>query len=207
MIRILIVDDHAIVRAGLKQLLVDHPHLVVTEAAGGAEATNLLRKQTFDLMLLDISMPGRGGLEILADTKKEFPGMPVLILSVHPEEQYAMRALKAGASGYITKDAAPQELVEAILQIARGGKYITKSLAEQFFNLLSVEENPPHTALSNREFEIFRLIAGGKTASEIAESLSLSVKTISTYRSRILQKMHLKNNAQIIFYAARNGLI
>jgi two-component system invasion response regulator UvrY len=207
MIRILIADDHAIVRAGLKQLIAANPNIVVAaEASTGAEAINLIRKESFEVVLLDISMPGRGGLEILSEIKKEYPRLPVLILSMHPEEQYAIRALKGGASGYITKDSAPEELVAAILKVASGAKYITKTLAEQFLYLLDAEETPPHTSLSDREYQVFRLIASGKTATEIAKELSLSVKTISTYRTRILQKLHLKNNAQLIHYAAQNKL-
>jgi two-component system, NarL family, invasion response regulator UvrY len=207
MIRILIADDHAIVRAGLKQLVAENPNLIVAaEAKTGPEALNLVRNNSFDVVLLDISMPGRGGLEVLSEIKKEFPRLPVLILSMHPEEQYAIRALKGGASGYITKDSAPEELVTAILKVAQGGKYITKSLAEQFLYLLEADETPPHASLSDREFQVFRLIASGKTATEIAKELSLSVKTISTYRTRILEKLHLKNNAQLIHYAAQNGL-
>lgn len=207
MIRILIADDHAIVRAGLKQLVAANPNIVVAaEASTGPEAMSLIRKESFEVVLLDISMPGRGGLEILSEIKKEYPRLPVLILSMHPEEQYAMRALKGGASGYITKDSAPEELVAAILKVASGAKYITKTLAEQFLYLLDAEETPPHTALSDREYQVFRLIASGKTATEIAKELSLSVKTISTYRTRILEKLHLKNNAQLIHYAAQNKL-
>jgi two-component system, NarL family, invasion response regulator UvrY len=207
MIRILIADDHAIVRAGLKQLVAANPGIVVAaEASTGPEAMSLIRKESFEVVLLDISMPGRGGLEILSEIKKEYPRLPVLILSMHPEEQYAMRALKGGASGYITKDSAPEELVAAILKVASGGKYITKSLAEQFLSLLDAEESPLHTSLSDREYQVFRLIASGKTAMEIAKELSLSVKTISTYRTRILEKLHLKNNAQLIHYAVQNKL-
>ncbi len=207
MIRILIADDHAIVRAGLKQLVAASPNITVAaEASTGPEALHLIRTQSFDVVLLDISMPGRGGLEVLSEIKKEYPRLPVLILSMHPEEQYAMRALKGGASGYITKDTAPEELVAAILKVAGGSKFITKTLAEQFLYLLDIEEAPPHTSLSDREYQVFRLIASGKTATEIAKELSLSVKTISTYRTRILEKLHLKNNAQLIHYAAQNKL-
>jgi DNA-binding NarL/FixJ family response regulator len=207
MIRILIADDHAIVRAGLKQLVAEHPtYRVDAEAETGPEALHILRSQPIDMVLLDISMPGRGGLEVLTEIKKEFPRLPVLILSMHPEEQYALRALKGGASGYITKDRAPDELISAIKKVAGGGKYITRSLAEQFLDLLGAEEVQPHTTLSDREFQVFRLIASGKTAGEIAKELSLSVKTISTYRSRILEKLRLKNNAQIIHYAAQRNI-
>ena len=208
MIGILIADDHAIVRAGLKQLVIDHPQMaVIAEANTGSEALELIRKLSPNVVLLDISMPGRGGLEVLSDIKKEFPRLPVLILSVHPEEQYAIRALKAGASGYITKDTAPEELITAILKVSNGGRYITRSLAEQFLHLFDAENEPPHTTLSNREFQVFSLLAGGKTATEIANELSLSVKTISTYRSRILEKLRLKNNAQLIHYAAQHHLL
>jgi two-component system, NarL family, invasion response regulator UvrY len=208
MIGILIADDHAIVRAGLKQLVIDHPQMaVIAEANTGSEALELIRKLSPNVVLLDISMPGRGGLEVLSDIKKEFPRLPVLILSVHPEEQYAIRALKAGASGYITKDTAPEELITAILKVSNGGRYITRSLAEQFLHLFDAENEPPHTTLSNREFQVFSLLAGGKTATEIANELSLSVKTLSTYRSRILEKLRLKNNAQLIHYAAQHHLL
>jgi len=207
LIRILIADDHAIVRAGMKQLVAENPIMIVeAEAKTGADALDLLNKKKFDIVLLDISMPGRGGLETLTEIKNKYPKLPVLILSMHPEEQYAIRAFKSGASGYITKDSASEELIAAIIKVANGGKYITRSLAEEFLHLLDNDELTPHESLSNREFEVFRFISSGMTPTQIASELSLSVKTISTYRTRILQKLNLKNNAQLIHYAAQKKL-
>jgi two-component system invasion response regulator UvrY len=207
LIRILIADDHAIVRAGMKHLVAENSAMIVeAEARSGADALELLSKKKIDIVLLDISMPGRGGLETLSEIKQKYPRMPVLILSMHPEEQYAIRAFKSGASGYITKDVAAEELIAAIVKVASGGKYVTRSFAEEFLHLLDVNEIAPHETLSNREFQVFRLVASGKTATQIAVELSLSIKTISTYRARILQKLSLKNNSQLIHYAAQKEL-
>jgi two-component system invasion response regulator UvrY len=207
LIRILIADDHAIVRAGMKQLVAENSSMIVeAEAACGADVLTVLDKKKIDIVLLDISMPGRGGLETLSEIKRKHPKLPVLILSMHPEEQYAIRAFKSGASGYITKDSATEELIAAIIKVANGGKYITRSFAEEFLHMFDVNEINPHESLSNREFEVFRLIASGKTATQIASELSLSIKTISTYRSRILEKLNLKNNAQLIHHAAQKKL-
>ena len=208
-VQILIADDHPIVRAGFKQVLSETPDMVVADEAGnGLEVLNLVRKKDYDIVLLDISMPGRNGLEILKDLKEEFSRLPVLILSIYPEEQYAIRALRAGASGYLTKASAPDELISAIRKVSEGGRYISSSLAEKLANYLYIDlTKPPHEALSDREYQVMLLIASGRTVSEIAEELHLSVKTISTYRAHILEKMKMKNNADITVYAVQNKLL
>lgn len=209
MIKILIADDHAVVRKGLKQILAETSDIIATdEAINGQEVLEKIRKNDYDIVMLDISMPGRNGLDILKQVKNEKPEMSVLILSMHPEEQYAVRALKAGASGYLTKDSAPDELILAIRKISQGRKYITSSLAERLAFYLEVDsEKPLHEALSDREYEVMRMIASGKTVREIAEELFLSIKTISTYRSRILEKMGMKNNTELVHYALKNRLL
>lgn len=209
MIKILIADDHAIVRKGLKQILAETPDMVVAgEAHNGQELLDKVRGHQWDVVVLDISMPGRGGLDILKQLKGERPKLPVLMLTIHPEDQYAVRVLRAGASGYLTKESAPDHLVEAIRKVARGGKYISPHLAEKLaFNLESLSEKPPHEALSDREFQVLRFIASGKTVKEIGEEFSLSVKTISTYRTRILEKMKMRNNAELTHYAIQQKLV
>ena len=209
MIKILIADDHAVVRKGLKQILAETTDIVAAdEAINGQEVLEKIRKNDYDIVMLDISMPGRNGLDILKQVKNEKPEMSVLILSMHPEEQYAVRALKAGASGYLTKDSAPDELILAIRKISQGRKYITSSLAERLAFYLEVDsEKPLHEALSDREYEVMRMIASGKTVREIAEELFLSIKTISTYRSRILEKMGMKNNTELVHYALKIRLL
>jgi len=208
-IKILIADDHPIVRAGFKQVISDMPDMLVADEAGnGQEVLNYIRKKDYDLVLLDISMPGRSGLEILKDLKSEKPKLPVLILSIYPEEQYAIRALRAGASGYMTKASAPNELIAAIRKISEGGKYISASLAEKLAYYLDGDASkPPHETLSDREYQVMLMIASGKTVTEIADELCLSVKTISTYRTHILDKMRMKNNAEITLYAVQNKLV
>ncbi|GAB6271016.1 MAG: response regulator transcription factor [Smithellaceae bacterium] len=208
-IRILIADDHPIVRAGFKQVLSDTPDLVVADEAGnGQEVLQYLKKKKYDVVLLDISMPGKSGLEILKELKTDYPQLPVLILSIYPEEQYAIRALRAGASGYLTKASAPNELISAIRKISAGGRYISASLAEKLATYLNADmTKSPHETLSDREHQVMRLIASGKTVSQIAESLNLSVKTISTYRAHVLEKMKMKNNAEITLYAVQNKLV
>jgi two-component system invasion response regulator UvrY len=208
-IKILIADDHPIVRAGFKQVISDMPDMLVAdEAANGQEVLNYIRKKDYDLVLLDISMPGRSGLEVLKDLKSEKPKLPVLILSIYPEEQYAIRALRAGASGYMTKASAPNELIAAIRKISEGGKYISASLAEKLAYYLDGDASkPPHETLSDREYQVMLMIASGKTVTEIADELCLSVKTISTYRTHILDKMKMKNNAGITLYAVQNKLV
>ncbi|MCK9230590.1 MAG: response regulator transcription factor [Syntrophales bacterium] len=208
-IRILIADDHPIVRAGFKQVLSETADMEVTDEAGnGQEVMALIRKKEHDVILLDISMPGRSGLEVLKDLKEEKPKLPVLILSMYPEEQYAIRALRAGASGYLTKASAPNELIAAIRKVAQGGKYISTTLGERLTDFLGSDiTRPPHELLSDREYQVMLMIASGKTVSAIGDELCLSVKTISTYRRNILEKMKLKNNAEITVYAVQNKLV
>ncbi|MBI5641386.1 MAG: response regulator transcription factor [Nitrospirae bacterium] len=191
MIRILIADDHTIVREGLKQILAETPDMIATgEASNGQEALDKATKDDFDVLLLDISMPGRSGLDILKQLRTEKPRLAVLILSMYSEEQYAIRALRAGASGYMTKESAPDELIEAIRKVALGRKYVSPSLAEKLaFNLEAGSDRLPHESLSDREYQVMCMIASGKTVKEIADELALSIKTISTYRSRIVEKM------------------
>ena len=209
MIRILIADDHAIVRKGLVQILAESPGpITVDEADSGEEALDKAWHNDYDLVLLDISMPGRGGLDALKELKRHRPQLPVLVLSMQPEEQYAVRVLRAGASGYLAKAGAPDELVDAIHKVLAGGKYISNALAEQIaFGLIDEGEKPLHETLSNREYQILTLIASGKPASVIAGELALSVKTVSTYRARILKKMKMKNNAELTHYAIANKLV
>jgi two-component system, NarL family, invasion response regulator UvrY len=209
MIKILIADDHAIVREGLKQILSESPDLVVVaEASTGQEVLEKIAKNDLDLVVLDIAMPGRGGLDILKEIKSQRPRLSVLMLSMYPEEQYAVRVLKSGASGYLTKESAPAELVKAIRQISQGKKYISPSLAEKLAIDLEISpDRPPHETLSDREYQVMCMIASGKTLREIADGLSLSIKTISTYRSRILEKMNMKTNAELTHYAIKNRLV
>src|SRR5208337_3911461 len=189
MINILIVDDHAVVRAGLRQIISGVSDMTVADEADGAiEALAKMRKKTYSMVILDISMPGKSGLDVLKETRNEHPKLPVLMLSMYPEDQYAVRALRSGASGYMTKDSAPNELVTAIRTVAGGRKYISSDLAERLaFNLDVDMKKEPHEILSDREYQVLCTIASGKTISEIADQLSLSVKTISTYRSRIIE--------------------
>ena len=209
MIKIFVIDDHAIVREGLKQIISNVPDIEIGgEASNGNQALNLVRKNHYNLVLLDIAMPWGGGLELLKQLKSEKPDLPVLMLSMYPEEQYAIRTLKAGASGYLTKESAPDELIAAIRKVHQGGKYVSSSLAEKLAMYLDTEmEKPVHELLSDREFQVILMIASGKTVSEIASELSLSVKTISTNRSRALTKMGLKTNAEITYYVIKHGLI
>ena len=208
-IRLLIGDDHAVVRKGMKQILAETRDIVVADEAGnGREVLEKVRKNDFDMVLLDISMPGRDGLEVLKELKSLRPKLPVLMLSMYPEEQYAVRSLRSGASGYLTKDSAPDELISAIRKVSSGGKYVSASLAEKLAHKLGADmENPLHEALSDREYQVMCMIASGKTVKEIGEELSLSVKTVSTYRSRILNKMRLKGNAELTRYAIDNKLV
>jgi len=208
-IRILIGDDHAIVREGLKQILAETSDMAVAgEAANGQEVLEQVSKNDWDLLLLDIAMPGRGGMDILKHLRSERPELPVLMLSMYPEEQYAVRALKAGASGYLTKESAPEELIASIRKVSQGGKYVSSSLAEKLAVYLETDhEKPVHELLSDREYQVMAMIASGKTVKQIADELSLSVKTISTYRSRTLRKMEMKNNAEITYYAIKQALV
>lgn len=206
MLRILTIDDHEVVRRGLKELFTE-ASAEFGEARSGAEALVLVREQPWDIAVLDISLGGRSGLEVLAEIKQLQPKLPVLILSMHAEEQYAVRAFKAGASGYINKASTGEELRRAILKIIKGGQYIGPALAETIVLHLSRSEKQLHESLSDRELEVLCSIASGKTVGEIAVKLSLSDKTISTYRRRILDKMHMKTNAELTHYAIRNGLV
>lgn len=209
MIRILVADDHAVVREGLKQILSGMPDLIVVgEASDGYQALEQARKGGFDLVLLDIAMPRLSGLEVLKQLKAEKNDVPILMLSMYPEEQYAVRTLKAGASGYLTKESAPEELIAAVRKVSQGGKYVSSFLAEKLAEYLQSErERPLHELLSDREYQVVIMIASGKTVSEIASALSLSVKTVSTNRSRALAKMGMKTNSEITHYAIRNGLV
>jgi len=208
-IKILIADDHMIVREGIKQIISEIPDMTVAdEARTGHEALNKALTNDYDVVVLDITMPGVNGLDVMKQIKTQKPHLPVLVLSVHPEEQYALRVLKAGASGYLTKESASDELIAAIRKISSGRKYITSSLAEKLaFDLESDTDKPRHESLSDREFQVLCMIASGKTVKEIAEDLFLSEKTISTYRSRILEKMKMKNNAELTYYAVKHGLV
>lgn len=207
-IRVLIADDHAIVRQGLRQILSDTPDLTVSgEAENGVQAVQMVRAGEWDVVLMDVSMPDRNGIDALKLIKKEHPRLPVLILSMYPEEQYAIRALKAGAAGYLTKQSAPELLVTAIRQVASGKKYVSPSLAEELANAIGDDsERPPHEKLSDREYQTLCMIASGKTPAEIAEALNLSVKTVSVYRARLLEKMNLRNNAELTHYGLKHGL-
>ncbi|MGQ9673933.1 MAG: response regulator [Candidatus Aminicenantales bacterium] len=210
MIRVLIADDHTLVRKGLRQLLLQSRAVgVVDEAKDGKETIAKVCANPYDVVLLDISFPGRSGIEVLKQVKALRPKLPVLILSMHPEEQYAVRALRAGAAGYLTKESAPDELVEAIQKLARGGKYITASLADRLAEEVGEAraEGMPHERLSDREYQVMCMIASGKAVKEIGRELNLSVKTISTHRARILQKMGMKNNAQLTHYAIKYKLV
>jgi len=209
MIRVLIADDHAVVRQGLKQILGDTPEMVVAgEATNGQEVLDKVRAEAWDIVVLDISMPDRSGLDILKELQSERPKLPVLVLSMYSEDQFAVRVLKAGARGYLAKDSAPDELVKAIRKVVSGGTYVSAFLAEKLaFEIGTDSSKLPHEALSDREFQVLRLIAAGKSVTEIAAELSLSVKTVSTYRARLLQKMNLTTNAELIHYAIQNRLI
>lgn len=208
-VRILIVDDHFVVRQGLKLILREHfSSAEFGEAGDGGEALQAIWKEPWDVVLLDISMPGRGGLEALKDIKQSRPKLPVIILSMHPEDQFSIRMLKLGASSYIRKDCAGQELVKAVTAAIEGNHYITPTLAEKLaLNLTHDQDAPLHETLSDREYQVMCLLASGKTVKEIGNDLSLSVKTISTYRTRILEKLNLKNNSQIMRYAVQRGLV
>lgn len=210
MIRVVLADDHAIVRRGVRQILGEADDIeVVAEARDYGELSRLLRDQACDVLVLDISMPGKNGIEALKALRERLPRLAVLVLSMFPEDQYALRALKAGAAGYVSKEAAPEKLVEAIRLAARGKKYITPEVAQALASQLDAGARPenPHEALSDREYETLRLIASGKKLSEIAEAMSLSPKTVSVYRARLLEKMKMRTNADLTHYAVKHGLI
>jgi len=204
---ILIGDDHSVVRKGIRMILADaYPHSYIEEAIDGADLIKKINSKPWTVIITDLSMPGRSGMEIVKFVKEHYPKIPVLILSIHAPEHYAVRAFKAGAAGYLTKETAPEELVKAIEQVLNGRKYVTPDIAELLIQY-HVDENTeePHKMLSDREMEVFELIAKGKKITDIAEDLSLSVNTISTYRTRILEKMHLSSNAEITKYALLHG--
>jgi two-component system, NarL family, invasion response regulator UvrY len=207
--KILLADDHAVVRHGLRQILAEEfKRASFGEARNAQEALDLVWKEDWDVVVLDITMPGRSGLEVLREIKKTKPKLPVLVLSMHPENQFAVRVLKRGASGYMTKETVPDELVGAIKKVLAGGRFVSASLAEKLATYVSSDsQKPPQELLSDREFQVLRLIASGKIVSEIAKELSLSVKTISTYRTRILEKMGLRNNAELMHYAMQHQLV
>ncbi len=209
MLRVLIADDHTVVRRGLKQILLEgFPLAEVEEVADAEELVKKIIHSTWDLVISDLSMPGRSGLEALQQIKQIQPKLPVLILSIHPEEQYAIRVLRAGASGYLSKDMAPDELVIAVQKVLMGKKYITDTIAEKLASVLDQDSTrAPHEILSDREFSVLKLLASGKSVSEIADSMFLSVTTVSTYRTRIMGKMNMKNNADLTLYAIENKLL
>ncbi len=206
--RVLVVDDHPVVRRGIRQILEDALKPVeVREASSGEEALSLIRSEPLEIVVLDLGLPDRPGLEVLKTSREERPDLPVLVLTMHDEESFAVRVLKAGAAGYLTKESAPNELAAAIQRIVRGGRYVGQSLAERLAaHLGTSSDRPLHESLSDREFEVFCLMAKGKSLTEIAHALFISVKTVSTHRARILQKMNLGNNAELVLYAVRHGL-
>lgn len=209
MLKILIADDHALIREGLKKILKGEQDInVVSEAQNAREVIQEVRNQELDVVILDISLPGKSGLELLKDLKLEYPKLPILILSMHPEDRFAVRALKAGAAGYVTKESAVEELVKAIRKVVNGRKYVSPSLAEKLaLNLEADTTRPPHESLSDREYQVMCLIAVGKSVREIAGELFLSISTVNTYRARILEKMNMKTDAEMIRYAVQNQLV
>jgi DNA-binding NarL/FixJ family response regulator len=209
LIKVLVADDHAIVRRGLRQILSETPDIMVAgEASTAPEVMTLVREQRWTVVILDISLPGATGLQLLVDVKREKADTPVLVLTAHPEEQYAVRAIRAGAAGFLNKESAPEKLIEAVRKVAGGGRYVSAELAETLASVLAGEsKGEPHERLSDREFEIFKLLASGKTVSEVALMLALSVKTVSTHRARLLRKMEMRTNAELTHYAVRNGLV
>lgn len=209
MIKILIADDHPYIREGLKKIISKEPGMtVVDEASNGQEALNKAWEKDYDVVLLDISMHGMSGLDVLKQLKKQKPKLAILILTMHPEEEYAVRVLKLGASGYLIKESAPDELIRAIKKVSEGGKYVSSSVAERLaFEIGADYSKPLHEALADREYQVMCMIGKGKTARKIAEELSLSVATVATYRSRILEKMMMKTSSEIIYYAVKNNLI
>jgi DNA-binding NarL/FixJ family response regulator len=207
--RVLIADDHAVFRRGLREAISEaFPKVTFGEAKTAQETLDSVRRHDWEILILDISMPGKSGLDILDDLKRLRPKLPVLLLSMHPEEQFARRALKSGAAGYLTKESVPEELKEAVRKVVIGGRYVSATLAEKLaVDLREGADIPIHELLSDREFQVLRMIASGKTVKEIAEELSLSVKTVSTYRARILEKTGMKTNAELIRYALQTQLV
>jgi DNA-binding NarL/FixJ family response regulator len=209
MIRVLIADDHPVVRKGLVHILTDEPDIQVTvEASNAQEVLAALAKGApVDVVVLDVGMPGRSGIELLPDLRRDYPALPILILSQYPEEQIAVRAIRSGASGYLNKESAPDQLVAAVRKLREGRRYLTDATAELLAETVEGRSALPHESLSGREFDVMRSIASGKTVSAIAAEMNLSVKTVSTYRVRVLEKMGLANNSELTHYAVRNGLV
>jgi two-component system invasion response regulator UvrY len=209
MTKLCIADDHVLIREGLKKILKEAPDMnVICEAGDGRELMECLKAQSIDIVILDISLPGKSGLELLKDIKQDYPQIPVLILSMHPEDRFAVRALKAGAAGYVTKEGAAQELIQALRKVIQGRKYVSPTLAEKLATELDIaSDRPPHESLSDREYQVLCLIASGKTVKEISGELFLSVSTVNTYRTRILEKMNMKTDAELIRYAIQNHLV
>jgi len=209
MLRILLADDHAVVRRGVKQILVEaFPQSVFGEAQNAHELLDLIGKEQWDIVVLDLNMPGGNGLEALKQIKQNLPKLPVLILTMFPEDQYAVRTIRAGAAGYLNKESAPEELVQAIHKILRGGKYISAAVADELvLYALHDDDQPLHKHLSDREYQVLCLIASGKEVKEISSELALSAKTVSTYRARLLEKMNMNTNAELTYYAIQNGLV
>jgi DNA-binding NarL/FixJ family response regulator len=209
MIRVCVVDDHAVVREGLKRIIAENPGMAVTaEACDGSEALRILQTRPCDVVVLDITMPNKSGLDVLKELHEGSPRLPVLVLSVHAEDQYALRVLRAGAAGYLTKESAPAKLVQAIRKVVRGGKYMSAAIADKLlYDSGSPSSKAIHETLSDREYQVLCMIASGKTVTMIAAELGLSVKTISTYRVRILEKLDMKNNAEITHYAIKESLV
>jgi DNA-binding NarL/FixJ family response regulator len=208
MIRLVIADDHAIVREGLKRIVAEAGDLhIEAEAADGNEVMRLVREREFDVLVTDLSMPGRSGMELIKLVKAERPKLRVLVLSMHQESQYAVRAIKSGASGYLTKESAPGQLVQAIRKIAAGGAYITAEVAEQLaLGAMPDSDKPPHEALTDREFEVFRQLVAGASVTEIAAQLKLSIKTVSTHKANLMHKLGIHNPSDLVRYAIRHGL-
>jgi DNA-binding NarL/FixJ family response regulator len=209
MIKVLVADDHAVVRRGLRQILAETPDILVGgEASTLPEVRQRLHEERWDVVVLDISMPGGSGIELLAELRKQNPSVRVLVLTVYSEEQYAIRAIRAGAAGFLTKESAPEKLLEAVRKVAAGGRYVSVELAETLASLVAGEAGgAPHERLSDREFEVFKMLASGRTVSQVAQELNLSVKTVSTHRTRILKKMDMKTNAELMHYAVKSGIV
>jgi len=209
MIKVFVADDHAVVRRGIKQILADEDNIkVVGEASNGEDTLSQIHKTDADILILDITMPGKNGLDVLIQVKERKPALNVLILSMHPEEEVAIRAIKSGASGYLNKDSVPDELITAVKKIYKGGRYISSSLAESIaFSLEKDSSVPPHENLSDREFQVMCMLASGNTLKQISEELSLSVKTVSTYRKRVLEKLRMKTNVELTHYAIKHRLV
>jgi DNA-binding NarL/FixJ family response regulator len=209
MIKVLVADDHAVVRRGLRQILAEtHDILVAGEASTLAEVRQKVADERWDVLILDLSMPGGNGIELLADLRKRSPSLRVLVLTMHSEDQYAIRAIRAGAAGFLTKESAPERLVEAVRKVASGRRFVGPGLAEALASVVAGDApGAPHESLSDREFEIFKMIASGRAVSQVAHDLGLSVKTVSTHRARLLKKMAMSTNAELTRYAVKNGLV